>query len=107
MTRLRHIACLALGLGLAGLTATEASAQMTVRDDAIGYALENLVSGTPATLSLGEAEVTVTPLRTWKSVSGHWCRRYELAVAEPGAEPARDQATRCRQDGIWKPVAEE
>lgn len=106
MTRLRHIACLALGLGLAGLTAAEATGQMTVRDDAIGYALENLVSGTPATLSLGETEVTVTALRTWKSVSNHWCRRYELVVAEPGGAPTREEATRCRQDGIWKPVAE-
>lgn len=80
---------------------------MTVRDDAIGYALENLVSGTSATLRLGGTEVSVTPQRTWKSVSGHWCRRYELVVSEPGAGLERDEGTRCRQDGVWRPVSED
>lgn len=107
MTRLHLICCLAVGLGLSGLLAPEARAQMTVRDDAIGYALENLVSGTSATLRLGETEVSVTPLRTWKSVSGHWCRRYELVVSEPGAGPELNEATRCREDGIWRPVPED
>lgn len=108
MTRLRLLCgCLALGLGLSGPFARDADAQMTVGDDAIGYALENLVSGTSATLRFGDTEVSVTPLRTWKSVSGHWCRRYEQVIAEPGATPERDQATRCRQDGVWKLVREE
>jgi len=107
MTRLRLICCLALALGLSGLLAPEARAQMTVRDDAIGYALENLVSGTSATLRLGETEVSVTALRTWKSVSGHWCRRFELVITEPGNAPDRSEATRCRQDGSWKRLPEE
>ena len=102
MTRLRIMGGLALALGLFGIAAAAAPAQMTVRDDAIGYALENLVSGTTTTVRFGQTAVSVTPLRTWKSVSGHWCRRYELYVSAPGNTPRRSEATRCRQDNVWK-----
>lgn len=108
MTRSRILGgCLALAVALSGLVGWEARAQMTVRDDAIGYALENLVSGTSTTIRLGETSVSVTPLRTWKSVSGHWCRRYELVIGEPGDAPERSEETRCRQEGVWRPVPDE
>lgn len=104
MTRLRHIgACLAL---CAALAPWAARAQTDV-EDTVQYTLENLVSGTAVTVGLGGTEVAVTPIRTWKSVSGHWCRRYELVIAEPGNAPERSEATRCRQDGVWKPLPEE
>ena len=100
MIRLRHI-CACLALILAGLSAWEGRAQPAGEDGVIGYALENLVSGTSATVHVGETAYAVTPIRTWKSVSGHWCRRYEMTVTEPGNAPQRSEATRCREDGLW------
>ena len=97
-----------LGLCLvlcAALLPWTARAEIDV-EDTVQYALENLVSGTAATVGLGGTEVAVTPVRTWKSVSGHWCRRYALVITEPGGMPERSEATRCRQDGIWKKLAE-
>jgi hypothetical protein len=105
MIRLRHI-CAALALVAATLPVLEGRAQPAGQDSAIGYALENLVSGTSATVHVGDTAYAVTPLRTWKSVSGHWCRRYEMTVTEPGNTPSRSEATRCRQDGVWMEPAE-
>ena len=69
---------------------------------AIQYALEKLTSGTPATSVVTGAEVTVMPIRTWKSVSGHYCRRYEITVTEPGSGPVHGERTRCRvKGGLW------
>ena len=100
MTRLRHRAA-SLALVAAILLGWDGRAQPAGEDSVIGYALENLGSGTSATVHVGEAAYAITPLRTWKSVTGHWCRRYEMTVTQPGAAPARSEATRCRQDGLW------
>jgi len=101
MTRLRRIA---LGLALCAALAPWSARAETDVEGTVQYALENLVSGTAATVGLGGTEVAVTPIRTWKSVSGHWCRRFELVITEPGNAPDRSEATRCRQDGVWKPL---
>ena len=110
MTRLRHIrgALVAIAAILATtLTAGDGRAQPAGGDSVIGYALENLVSGTSATVHVGETIYAVTPTRTWKSVSGHWCRRYEMTVTEPGSASQSSEATRCRQGGLWlEPPAE-
>jgi surface antigen len=47
----------------------------------------------------------VTPLRTFKIESGHYCREYQEAIATPGSAEAR-QFTACRRasDGTWLPV---
>ena len=100
MSRLRIIAA-CLALSMAGGVAWDAAAQ-TTRESAVQFALENVVSGTPVPSRVGTTDIVVKPLRTWKSVSGHWCRRYELYVTAPGHAPERSEATRCRQDGLWK-----
>ncbi len=95
------IACLAVS----GAPAQEMRAEP--REETVQFALENVVSGTPVSARDGAAGIVVRPLKTWKRVSGHWCRRFELVVTEPGAAPARREATRCREDGSWKPLAGE
>jgi len=85
----------------AALTASSANAL----EDTVQYALEKLTSGIPAATVIAGTEVVVMPIRTWKSVSGHYCRQYELTVTQPGGEPNRTESTRCRDsDGIWKKV---
>lgn len=105
MTSLRNLAA-CLALCAASLLPLDAGAEAAV-EKTVQYALENLVSGTASNVSDRGTEIAVTPLRTWKSVSGHWCRRYELIVTQPGADPERNKATRCRQDGVWKRLPEE
>ena len=101
----RHIGAW-LALSLAGLLALEAEAQ-TAREETVQFALENVLSGTPVSARDGAADIVVRPIRTWKSVSGHWCRRFELFVNEAGGAGQRTEATRCRQDGVWKRLPEE
>ncbi|GAB4393549.1 MAG: RT0821/Lpp0805 family surface protein [Kiloniellaceae bacterium] len=47
----------------------------------------------------------ITPLRTFRSSAGFYCRVY-LEVVDAGDEgPARRQRTACRDnDGLWKPI---
>ena len=79
----------------------------TPYEEAVQYALEHLTSGISTASLIQGTQVTVRPTRTWKSVSGHYCRRYEITVTEPGADPDRAEWTRCRDgDGIWKKVKE-
>ncbi|MFQ5566971.1 MAG: hypothetical protein ACE5EU_11480, partial [Paracoccaceae bacterium] len=47
-------------------------------EETVQYALEHLTSGISTASMVKGTEVTVTPIRTWKSVSGHYCRRYEI-----------------------------
>ena len=76
-------------------------------EETVQYALENLTSGTSTAALIDGTEVTVMPTRTWKSVSGHYCRRYEITITEPGADPDHGEWTRCRDgDGVWQMVKE-
>lgn len=105
MMRLLTIAAF-LAFAASGLSASTARAEITP-ESTLQYALENLVSGTAATARIGDTEISVTPVRTWKSVSGHWCRRFEMTISQSGAAIERNEATRCRDsDGIWKKVEE-
>jgi len=89
---------------VANTTALSASSASAV-EETVQYALEKLTSGIPAAAVIEGTEVVVVPIRTWKSVSGHYCRRYELTVKQPGTAPDRSEDTRCRDsDGIWKKV---
>ena len=77
----------------------------TAHEDTLQYALERLTSGTSATARVGDTAVTITPTRTWKSVSGHYCREYEMIVAKPDIAPDQVTGVRCREsDGAWKKV---
>ncbi len=80
----------------------------TSYEAAVQYSLENLTSGNSTAFLVNGNEVMVMPLRTWKSVSGHYCRQYEIAVTKPASAPDRTGSIRCRDgDGIWKKVKED
>ena len=50
----------------------------------------------------GVAEGSVTPIRTWRSTSGHWCREFEQRVQLADGREHRTIAVRCRsEDGRW------
>ena len=77
-------------------------------EGAVQYALEHLTSGVAAVSIFNGIEVAVMPMRTWKSVSGHYCRRYEITITKPASAPDRTESTRCRDgNGIWKKVKED
>lgn len=47
----------------------------------------------------------ITPLRTYRSSAGFYCRVYLEIVDAGGAELASRQRTACRdEDGLWKPI---
>ena len=76
-------------------------------ETAVQYALEHLTSGISTASQFGETEVMVMPMRTWKSVSGHYCRLYEITITKSAANPDHAERTRCRDgDGTWKIVKE-
>ncbi|HSF94513.1 MAG TPA: hypothetical protein VLA52_05755 [Thermohalobaculum sp.] len=102
-------ACIAVvTIGTATDMAAQNAAAHTRFDEPVQYALENLVSGTSTAALIRGAEVVVVPLRTWKSVDGFYCRRYEIRVTEAGAAPSEDQLTRCRtKDGVWRLVKQD
>ena len=72
-------------------------------------ALEHVQSGVPMTAVLpGGVELTVRPVRTWRSVTGHFCREYDLWLVRSGQPPQGMRRTRCRDaDGNWKLTGEE
>lgn len=79
----------------------------TPYEDAIQYALEHLTSGIATASMFHGTEVKVRPVRTWKSVSGHYCREYEITVTEPGSGPVHGEKTRCRVEGGWWKLIED
>jgi surface antigen len=103
MSLARLIAALAGTLAMAA-TASAATVE-TPYEEPIQYALENLTSGISTTATVRGIDVSIKPVRTWKSVSGHYCRRYEITIAEPGAPVFEGEGTRCREkSGGWKAV---
>ncbi len=80
----------------------------TPYEAAVQYALEHLTSGVATASMFNGIEVAVIPMRTWKSVSGHYCRRYEITITKPASAPDRTESTGCRDgNGIWKKVKED
>ena len=92
-----------------GISVTSAAARAEpAYEPAIQYALENLTSGIATSSVINGTEIGVMPMRTWKSISGNYCRQYELTITKPSAAPDRAELTRCRDsDGIWKRVKED
>ena len=76
-------------------------------EEAVQYALENLTSGISSATLIHGTRVTIMPTRTWKSVSGHYCRQYDMTVSNPGSAPEHGDGIRCRDgNGKWKRVKE-
>jgi len=46
----------------------------------------------------------VKPIRTWKSVTGHYCRSFEERVYTVAGQMRRRQLTACRVNGTWRLV---
>ncbi len=75
----------------------------------VNQALETKISGTPVEWRNPDSgsRGTVTPVRTYRSESGKWCREYTLTIiADDGSAKSR-RAIACREaDGKWKKRAE-
>lgn len=87
----------------------ERMADMALVTSAMQQALETQPSGSELhfeNVSTG-FEVTLTPRRTWRSSTGHWCREFveRFADTPPGSAPI---STGCRSDdGQWYRVRTE
>ena len=47
----------------------------------------------------------ITPLRTYRSTTGYYCREYVEIVESPADSRTARQRTACRDnDGLWKPI---
>jgi surface antigen len=103
MSLSRILATLA-ALWISGTIAMAARAE-TPYESAVQYALENLTSGITTASVYSGTEVKIMPVRTWKSVSGHYCREYQITVTEPASSPDYSEHTRCRDSsGRWRRV---
>jgi len=104
--RLNRLFAIFIALWISSTFALAARAE-TPYEGAVQYALEHLTSGISTASMFQGTEVEIRPVRTWKSVSGHYCRQYEITVTEPASGPNRDERIRCRDgDGKWKHVKE-
>lgn len=72
--------------------------------DTVQTTLEGRETGETAIWSVGGvASGAVTPLRTYRSESGHWCREFEEIVTLADGRTQRSVSVRCRSgDGTWK-----
>ena len=68
------------------------------------FGLETLTTGAALTDRDGTALVSLRVLRTWRTTSGHFCRRYELTWRPRAGNPPKT-GVRCREKGGgWRPV---
>lgn len=73
----------------------------------INHALETQVSGVSIAWETGESGGQVTPLRTYRSRSGHWCREYTRTTRFRSG-PIAVLALACRtEDGQWVTIRAE
>jgi len=75
----------------------------------VNQALETQISGTPVEWRNPDSgsRGTVTPVRTYRSESGKWCREYTLTTVADDGSARRRRAIACREaDGKWKKRAE-
>lgn len=101
MTPLRVFAIIIV-LGVSS-TIAFATRGETSYEEAVQYSLENLASGVSTAFLANGNAITIVPLRTWKSVSGHYCRQYETTITRWASAPDRTGSIRCRDgNGIWK-----
>lgn len=74
-----------------------------VADEAVHAALERRLSEHALTWEIpGVVSGEVKPLRTWQSVSGHWCRQFEERVVLTSGVEHRARAVACRIGGQWE-----
>ena len=80
------------------------SAARFVAAQAVQTALEHRPSGARQEWEVpGAAVGSITPQRTWQSVTGHWCREFEERIRLASGVSQRRVAVRCRaEDGLWK-----
>ena len=75
--------------------------------ETIAHALETQVSGVSGDWQGAETAGQVTPLRTYRSRSGHWCREYIRSTRFNG-DPVAVRALACRtEDGQWATIRAE
>jgi surface antigen len=73
----------------------------------IQTALETLPSGQRADwVGRDQGFGYVKPIRTWKSVSGHFCRSFEERLYTSGGKVRSRELTACRVKGTWRLVEE-
>jgi len=77
---------------------------LNVARKAVQSALELRETGETERWSVpGIAEGEVTPRRTWRTQSGHWCREYEERLRLASGQAQHSVGTRCRaKDGTWR-----
>lgn len=67
--------------------------------------LERRLSGEAHEVAANDFDfsASLTPVKTYKSVSGHWCREFEEIIRR-GGEDLRRRGVACRLDGGWRRV---
>ncbi|MBE7637522.1 hypothetical protein GUA87_11755 [Sneathiella sp. P13V-1] len=77
------------------------------RQDLVQKALEGNVSGQSSDLILSpEVKIVVTPVETWKSVTGHFCRSFITEVWRNNKLQTKTLSTACRNAyGNWVNVS--
>ncbi len=82
--------------------------ERTLLAQTVQEALETKVSGETVQIGQGGSwSEILTPIRTYKSKSGHWCRQY-LRQSTFGGMDLSIQGTACRdQNGVWTTVLAE
>ncbi len=90
---------------IAELAAAQEESQALLAS-AVQDALERRRSGETVSLTAGRARaaVSVTPVKTYKSKTGHWCREFEEVVRDDRGE-LRRRGVACRvKTGEWRRV---
>lgn len=86
---------------------TRSELARAVLADSVSHALETQVSGVSVDWQSGETGGQITPLRTYRSRSGHWCREYTRTTRFNG-DPIAVLALACRTDeGDWVTIRAE
>lgn len=71
-------------------------------ENAVQSALETSLSGSQTAWRAPNGDFgSVTPIETWRSTSGHWCRRFAETASFNGTDQKRE-AVACRVDGRWR-----
>lgn len=79
----------------------------TMAKKKIQTALENLSSGKTAYWQNPEsgASGSVTPLKTWKTNEGVYCRSFQTSIRLASGRSTNRKGVACRSDAVWKAVA--
>jgi len=105
------IAIVVLGNHWTGERAAQALAERdamiaALTDRAIQTALETALSGAQVSVADAKAasEVSITPTRTYKSATQHWCREFEEDVVVEGTHTKRTGIACREENGGWRRV---